>query len=84
MARGWESKSVEAQMESAGSSESSTGKRPLTDAERTTQRERDKLKLSRAYVLHQLESSTNERYTESLRKALSEIEQKLEQLGPRR
>jgi hypothetical protein len=81
MARGWESKSVEAQMENAGDGASSGPKQSLTDDEKKAQRERDNLKLSRAYVLHQIESSTNERYTESLRKALSEIEQKLAHLG---
>jgi hypothetical protein len=81
MARGWESKSVEAQMETANDGQSSGSKPPLTDDEKKTQRERDSLKLSRAYVLHQIESSTNERYTESLRKALGEIEEKLSQLG---
>jgi hypothetical protein len=75
---------VEAQMESAGNSQPSAEKQPATDAERTARRERDSLKLSRAYVLHQIESSTNERYTESLRQALNEIEQKLEQLGSAR
>jgi hypothetical protein len=84
MARGWESKSVEAQMESAGNSQPFVEKRPVTDAERTARHERDNLKLSRAYVLHQIESSTNERYTESLRQALNEIEQKLDQLGSAR
>ncbi len=81
MARGWESKQVEAQMENANDGDRSGPKQPLTDDEKRAQRERDSLKLSRAYVLHQIESSTNERYTESLRKALGEIEQKLEQLG---
>lgn len=80
MARGWESKSVEAQVEEANSNQSSAGKRPLTDAEKKARRERDSLKLSHAYVQHQIESSSNERYTETLRKALSEIEQKLKQL----
>ncbi|MGC2696113.1 MAG: hypothetical protein WA738_10005 [Candidatus Angelobacter sp.] len=82
MARGWESKSVEAQMESASASPDSGPKRALNDDEKKAQRERDSLKLSRAYVLHQIELSTNERYTESLRKALSEIDQKLAQKGP--
>lgn len=49
----------------------------LTDGERKERHERDSLKLSRAYVVHQIELSTNERYTESLRKALSEIDHKL-------
>jgi hypothetical protein len=81
MARGWESKSVEAQMENANDSQPSGAKQPLTDDERKKQRERDGLKLARAYVLHQIESSANERYIETLRKALHELEQKLAQLG---
>jgi hypothetical protein len=68
-------------MEDAGAAEASGPKRPLNDDEKKAQREQDRLKLSRAYVLHQIESSTNERYTESLRKALSEIEEKLAKLG---
>jgi hypothetical protein len=71
---------VEAQVEEANGKQSSAEKPPLTDAEKTKRRERDNLRLSHAYVRHQIESSTNERYTETLRKALSEIEQKLQQL----
>ncbi|HET9838701.1 MAG TPA: hypothetical protein VFR84_10730 [Candidatus Angelobacter sp.] len=81
MARGWESKSVEAQQESAKDSQAGGGRPSLTDEERNRKRERDALKLSRAYILHQIESSTHERYSETLRKALSEIEQKLAKLG---
>jgi hypothetical protein len=77
MARGWESKSVESQMEEAKDEQTAGGKRKLTDAERKDQIERDNLKLSRAYVLSQIEASTNERYTESLRQALNEIDRKL-------
>jgi hypothetical protein len=84
MARGWESKSVEAQVEEASSNQGAAAKSPLTDVEKAKRRERDSLKLSHAYVRHQIESSTNERYTETLRKALSEIEQKLKQLEDRR
>jgi hypothetical protein len=80
MARGWESKSVEAQMETVNDVPSGP-KSPLTDDEKKDQRERDSLKLSRAYVAHQIEASTNERYTESLRQALSEIDRKLANLG---
>jgi hypothetical protein len=77
MARGWESKSVESQMEEAKDEQAAGGKQRLTDAERKDQIERDNLKLSRAYVVSQIEVSTNERYTESLRQALSEIDRKL-------
>lgn len=80
MARGWESKSVEAQMETAKEGQAKDEKRPLNDAEKKARHEQDSLKLSRAYVQHQIESSTNERYTESLRRALSEIDQKIAQL----
>jgi hypothetical protein len=79
MARGWESKAVEAQMEEAKDN-SGEEKRQLSDGERKDQLERDNLKLSRAYVAQQIEASTNERYTESLRQALSEIDRKLASL----
>ncbi len=52
------------------------------DKEKKAQRERQGLLLSRTYVLRQIESSSNERYTQSLRQALSEIEQKIAQLDP--
>jgi hypothetical protein len=81
MARGWESKSVEAQMENAKDAQPSSSKAPLTDGEKKDRHERDSLKLSRAYIVHQIEASTNERYTESLKQALQEIDQKLAKLG---
>jgi len=80
MARGWESKQVEGQIEEAGAVKATGSQGPLTEDEKTAKREREKLKLSRAYVQHQMESSTNERYTESLRRALKEIDEKLAQL----
>jgi hypothetical protein len=84
MARGWESKSVEAQMETANDGAASGSKPPLTDVEKKARHERDSLKLSRAYIVHQIEASTNERYTASLRQALSEIDAKLVELGKSR
>ena len=85
MARGWESKSVESQMESAkdgavaGADRSSSP--TATDGAKKAQRERQGLLLSRAYVLRQIESSTNERYTDSLRQALSDLDRKLAEPG---
>ena len=55
-------------------------KQPLTDDEKKARHERDSLKLSRAYIVHQIEASTNERYTRSLQQALSEIDEKLAKL----
>jgi hypothetical protein len=83
MARGWESKSVEAQMEAAGSASSTDARRPVTDQDKRIQRERQGLLLSRTYVLRQIESSSSERYTESLRQALSDIDKKLAALEGR-
>lgn len=85
MARGWESKSVESQVESARNEDDGHGSsepvgRSNTAAEKAAAHERQSLLLSRAYVLHRIEASTNERYTESLRQALNEIEQKLAHL----
>ena len=80
MARGWESKSVESQQESAQSGIAGPAGQDNAKAKDEGQRERQGLLLSRAYVLHQIESSSNERYTESLRKALADLDQKLAQL----
>ena len=79
MARGWESKSVESQMESAKEGNPVAGPQP-TDKEKQSQRERQRLLLSRTYVLRQIESSTNEKYTQSLRQALSDLDQKIAKL----
>jgi hypothetical protein len=54
-----------------------------TASDKNMERERQGLLLSRAYLLHRIESSSNQRYTESLRQALDEIEQKLEHLKER-
>jgi hypothetical protein len=76
MARGWESKSVESQIDDA-KTQHSEGKPPLTDGEKHAKRERQNLILARARVLHLLDTSANERYKELLRKELSELEKKI-------
>ncbi|HEY6307479.1 MAG TPA: hypothetical protein VI488_13585 [Candidatus Angelobacter sp.] len=80
MARGWESKSVESQMESAQNGAGPSSPTSATEESKRSQRERQGLLLSRAYVLHQIESSSNDRYTQSLRQALSELDRKLKEL----
>ncbi len=76
MARGWESKSVESQIESSDHKPTAPGQE-LSPEERNRERQHQTLLLSRAYVLQQIDSSTNDRYTASLRRALQEIEEKL-------
>ena len=79
MARGWESKSIESQQELAR--EQQVDSRPkLSEEAKKLQREREGLLLSRARVLKQLEASNNERYSEVLRQALAELEQRIASL----
>ena len=80
MARGWESKSVESQIESAKDGITSGSEAQSTDKQKRVQRERQGLLLSRTYLLRRIESSSNERYTQSLRQALQEIDQKIAKL----
>jgi hypothetical protein len=80
MARGWESKSVESQMESA-QTEAKPSDNAQTDAQKLARREREGLLLARSRVMQQLESSTNEVYRQSLQQALSELDGKIAKLG---
>lgn len=80
MARGWESKSVESQIDSAQQSRNAEP-RQLSKDDRELEREKQNLLLSRAYIRQQMESSANGRYTETLRKSMEEIERKLAELS---
>jgi ribosomal protein L20 len=80
MARGWESKQVESQMEDGREKHPAGGAARSAD-DKETEREKQNLLLSRAYIQHQIESSSNSRYIESLNKALEEIERKLAALA---
>ena len=83
MARGWESKSVESQIDEATEKQSQNSSAPPNDGDKKAKREREILLLARARVLQQIASSPNERYTESRKQALSELERKIEQLASR-
>lgn len=78
MARGWESKSVESQIESAAEFRKAAAASAQVTAEQVTlERERNMLQLSRTRVLHDLEGATNERYREQLEAALQHLDNKL-------
>jgi hypothetical protein len=77
MARGWESKSVESQIESAAERKAAAMAMPPTPDEIAHQCERASLELSRIRVLHDLEHATNPRYREQLEAALHYLESKL-------
>jgi len=81
VARGWESKSVEAQQAEA-SRESGKPRRKISREEAAARREQENLRLSRRRVLQQLNAASNERHRMSLQAALAELDEKLKRLGP--
>jgi len=80
MARGWESKSVEAQMEEADS-ESSTQETAASAADRQVTLKKNDLQLSRKRILQQLQSSGSERYSELLRRTLADLDAQIAELS---
>jgi len=80
VARGWESKGIEAQMESASIPHHSLQNNEMTPDERERLRKLNGLLLSRTRVLHDLETAHNPRYLEQLKSALSFLDTQLEQL----
>jgi hypothetical protein len=78
VARGWESKSVEAQQ--AESSEKPQKQRPrLTLSEAAQQREAENLRLARVRILRQIESTASPRYRALLQESLKDIDRRLGQ-----
>lgn len=85
MARGWESKSVEDQVQQSEAAApvkegKSKQKRQLTAAQIEVHRQREVLILSRVRVQQNLKASSNPRYTEQLNQALADIEAQLSAL----
>lgn len=80
MARGWESKSIEAQQEDAASEQ--TLKKPrLTREEADRLREKESLQLSLKNVVRQLEDSSNSQHRSMLERAKSDLERRIENLS---
>ena len=77
MARGWESKSIESQIESAESRRTQRASVRLTPEQTERQRQRESLELSRTRVLRDLAGATSARYRESLEAALRHLDEKL-------
>lgn len=81
MARGWESKSIEAQQEEAATAVT-PGKPRLTGEEAAHLREKENLRLSLRRVSEQLESCRDSRRRSMLEHAKTDLEQKIAQLNP--
>jgi hypothetical protein len=80
MARGWESKAVESQIEAAATRSEQSKVTQMHAAEMTRQRERESLELSRTRVLQDLEKAANPRYQEILKQSLMFLDEKLKAL----
>lgn len=82
MARGWESKAVEDQVnERAARREQQADALKQTDAERVKQTELRSLQLSRARIVSQLEAARNPSYRTMLERALTTLDEKIAQVG---
>ena len=77
MARGWESKSVESQIESAAASDVNFNGNHKTPEQLERERQREGFELSRTRVLHDLSTATHQRYRESLELALKFLDDKI-------
>ena len=81
MARGFESKSVQEQWQDAEAAQDMR-KKPKKSAEQIEQdKKRESLEMSRRRIVHELESTANERRREQLRAALAHLDGELAKLG---
>lgn len=82
MARGWESKSVEDQVQQSETKNTKSKKGQASAAEIDANRRREVLLLSRRRVERELEASQNARYKEQLNRALADLDAQLAKLEP--
>jgi hypothetical protein len=84
MARGWESKSVEDQMDAAEKARATAAKPALTPEEKERQVTRDGLLLSRARTLNALQGACDARYRSLLETTLAHVDEQLAQLDAKK
>ena len=80
MARGWESKSVEEQMDAAESRKAAATQAKVNEAQLRLERERESIELSRGRIVRELEAARHPRHREQLSQALSFLDERLSQL----
>jgi hypothetical protein len=81
MARGWESKSVESQIEDAGAHLERGSSLALASEERDRKRQRSGLELSRKRVLLDLETAQSPVRRTPLEQALAHLDEEIRKLG---
>lgn len=77
MARGWESKDVESQVETLEVKKAQSHPQERTAEQLSRQNELQGLQLSRTKILHDLESATHPRHREQLEAALKFLDDKI-------
>ena len=81
MARGWESKEIESQIEAAAERASNAQRSQINAEELRRQRERESLELSRTRVLQDMATAENPKYREILERSLRYLEEKIAALA---
>jgi hypothetical protein len=83
MARGWESKEVEMQIESA-QERFERGAKPRVSSEQIAlEKQRESIELSRGRVLDDMANASNPKYRELLQRSLNFLDEKLASLNAR-
>ena len=80
MARGWESKDVESQVEATQTAQQKTAQGPKSPEQIQRDQQRKDLQLSRTRVLNDLAAATHPNHRKSLEAALAHLDQKLSEL----
>jgi hypothetical protein len=80
MARGWESKSVEEQVQEHQQKKEENRKKQLTPEQVESRRKREVLLLSRSRVQKDLQASQNPRHRDQLNSALADLESQIAEL----
>ena len=80
MARGWESKAIEEQMNEAEARRQAPAERERTAFEIEQQKRKDGLLLDRARLLREMQGTRNQRYLTLLERGLAHIEAELAKL----
>jgi hypothetical protein len=81
MARGWESKDVESQVQDRKTVAENSGRGQKTDEQLRREHERNGLALSRTRILKDLENATHPNHRKSLEAALEHLDKKIAELS---
>ena len=81
MARGWESKSVELQMETSQAERKETARKRMDPEVAAALRKKETLLLARTHLQQQMQVSQHPRHREMLQNGLTDLEKQLADLG---